>query len=329
MFIHKYYTLIRPVAIIAAVLWLNNRAVSQQNDAARIALHTVISEKMLAKFPSQCRRILESKLGQIATQNGMGGFSPTPKFIITASVIVLEKNVAPTTPPMMTASLDVTLFIADAETKTSFQSVNLQLKGAGNNDNAALTDALQKLSPANAVIKQFVAEGKNKIIQYYESQCDFIITEAMALSSQSKYLESITKLATVPNVSTGCYTKVMAAIGPVYQKYIDVTCMQKLQAASMAWNGNQNSEGANMAREILQSIDPQAACIQNVITFSDSIRVKLARDEKKQWDFKVNVSNAMVSNEKIMVSAFQAIKETSSSEKDIVSAVPDPDDWLF
>ena len=96
------------------------------------------------------------------------------------------------------------------------------------------------LDKANASIQDFVENGKSKIIEYYNSKCDFIIKEAQMLVSQDQYDEAIFKLTSVPEVCKDCYDKCMDAVGPIYQKQIDKECKSKLMEATTAWNSSQD-----------------------------------------------------------------------------------------
>ena len=42
-----------------------------------------------------------------------------------------------------------------------------------------------------------IEEGKNKIINYFNNQCDFIIKEAQGLADQNRYEEALFKLFSV------------------------------------------------------------------------------------------------------------------------------------
>ena len=190
------------------------------NDAARITLAAYVPQQ-IDKMPDAARSILANKLNQIVTQNGMGGAANNERFIITANVNVISKDLTATAPPMTALVLEVTLYIGDGFVGTKFSSTSISVKGVGESETKAYISALKGISPTNSNIQSFVGNGKSKIIEYYNSKCDFIIKEAQTLVSQNNFEEAIFKLTSVPEVCKDCYDKCMDAVGPIYQKQID------------------------------------------------------------------------------------------------------------
>ena len=125
----------------------------------------------------------------------------------------------------------------------------------GENETKAYTAALKNLKTNSPDYQEFLSQGKLRIIEYYNSRCDFIIKQAQALESQGNYDAAIYNLMLVPEVCADCYAKCMDLVGVVYQKMIDHECKGLLAEANNAWNSGQDSNAANKAGEYLcQSI---------------------------------------------------------------------------
>ena len=255
------------------------------DDFGRIVLNTYLPDNM--DLPQDAKNLLITKLNQITSNNGMGGSQANPRFIITADVNVGTKDIIAGPPQMIAQNLDVTLFVGDALTNTVFANTTLSLKGVGTNENKAFIDALKKLNPKNKEITSFLDEGKNKIIDYYHTQCDFIIKEAMNLVQQEKFDEAIYKLSLVPEVTKDCYFTCLDTLAFIYQQKIDVDCNLKFNEAKITWAAAQNASGAEKVGEILSTIDPIAACQDDVSQFINKIDDKLKADEKAKWQFKM------------------------------------------
>ncbi len=69
------------------------------DDMARIALDVIVPDQV-ADIPDHARSLLESKLMQAVTDHGMGGEGVSPRFLVTAKMEILTKDVTPTVPPM-------------------------------------------------------------------------------------------------------------------------------------------------------------------------------------------------------------------------------------
>jgi hypothetical protein len=217
----------------------------------------------------------------------MGGSQVNPRFIITANVNVGTKDIIAGPPQMIAQNVDVTFFIGDALTNTVFANMAMSLKGVGTNENKAFIEAIKTINPKNKDISAFVEEGKNKIISYYSTNCDFIIKDAQTLVKQEKYDEAIYQLSLVPEVCQECYFRCLDTLSSIYQQKIDTDCKIKLNEAKVTWTANQTPEGAEKAGDILSAINPMSSCQTDVDALVKSIDSKLKTDEKARWQFKM------------------------------------------
>jgi hypothetical protein len=279
-------------SIILSILIVINYNIYAQNtagksdDMARITLATFVPQQ-IDKMPEAARSMLANKLSQIVTQSGMGGNVLNQRFILTANINVMSKDITPTAPPMQAFTLDVTLYIGDGIDGTKFASISTTLKGVGENETKAYISALKNLKTNDPNYQSFIETGKTKIVEYYNSKCDFIIKEAQTLVSQNKFEEAIFKLTGVPEVCRGCYDKCMDAIAPIYKQQIDRDCKLKLAEATNLWSANQTVEAGNQAGEILSTIEPGAACFGEVKTLSNKIATKVKELDTREWNYKL------------------------------------------
>jgi hypothetical protein len=275
---------------IIAVLILTFIAVSSNaqvklDDFGRIVLNTYLPDKIA--IPTEAKNLLLTKLNQITSNNGMGGSQANPRFIITANVNVGTKDIIAGPPQMIAQNLDVTLFIGDAVTNTIFSNTTLNLKGVGTNENKAFIEALKTINLKNKEVLAFLEEGKTKIINYYGTNCDFIIKDAQTLVKQEKYDEAIYQLSLVPDVCKDCYFKCLDTLTHIYQQKIDADCKVKFNEAKVTWTAEQTPNGAEKAGDILSTINPMANCQTDVTAFIKAIDAKLKADEKARWQFKM------------------------------------------
>ena len=284
----------------------SQNALGKSDDAARITLAAYVPQQ-IDKMPDAARSILANKLNQIVTQNGMGGAANNERFIITANVNVISKDLTATAPPMTALVLEVTLYIGDGFVGTKFSSTYISVKGVGESETKAYISALKGISPTNSNIQSFVGNGKSKIIEYYNSKCDFIIKEAQTLVSQNNFEEAIFKLTSVPEVCKDCYDKCMDAVGPIYQKQIDRECKSKLMEANTAWNAAQDSYGADTAGGILAQIDPNASCYKEALALSNKIAQRIKEIDQRDWKLQLKEQQDNVDIQKATIKAIRDI----------------------
>lgn len=254
------------------------------DDFGRITLAAYVPEQ-IDDMPVSARSILSNKLSQIVTESGLGGSAMNERFIITANVSVMSKNITPTAPAMHALSLDITLYIGDGIDGTKFSSTSVSVKGVGENETKAYISAIKGISASNNAIKTFIESGKAKILKYYNTKCDFIISDAQSLASQGRYEEAFYKLSGIPEISKDCYNKARSIIIPIYKKHRDKICQTKLMEAKTIWAASQNYEGAVAAGDILSQIDPTAACYGDVKKFVAEIAKGVKDKDNKEWQF--------------------------------------------
>jgi hypothetical protein len=277
---------------LIVILGVHTMTFAQSNankaeDLGKIAITTYIpaqSEDLSDGFIN----MFSNKLDQITSANGISSSSSNSRFIITANINVISKDLVASAPPMTALTLDVTLYIGDGIDGKKFASQSLTLKGVGTNETKAYIEAVKTIKQNDPTIQSFVSKAKNKIIDYYNSRCDQVIKESQNLVNQNRYDDAIYLLATVPEECTECYNKAMAVILPVYKKKIDKDCKLKLAQANSIWNSNPNSDGANQAGEILMSIDSQSSCIKEAQDLSRKIGKRILELENREWKYKID-----------------------------------------
>ncbi len=262
----------KKLSIIAIlILFVSGLSLAQNDqgtldDIGRITLTPVLAQD-LGDMPPSAQKLLLSKLRQIATKNGLGGTAVNPQFIITATVSVITKGVTETAPPMIAYNLEANLYIVDYVNKKTLANTTVELKGVGKNETKAFTSAIKNINPKSSIIRSFVKKGKEKIIEYYNTQCEFIMKQAQALVKLDKYEEAIYMLITIPEVCKECHYKALDAIDPIYKKMMGETCKEDLEAAQTAFNdGNMES-----AKNYLEKIEPGTDCYDKAVDLAKKI----------------------------------------------------------
>lgn len=271
--------------LILTIVAISSNAQVKLDDFGRIVLNTYLPDNIA--IPVEAKNLLFTKLNQITSNNGMGGNQANPRFIITANVNVGTKDIIAGPPQMIAQNIDITLFIGDAVTNTIFSNTTLSIKGVGTNENKAFIEAFKTINPKNKEVLAFLEEGKTKIINYYSTNCDFIIKDGQTLVKQEKYDEAIYQLSLVPDVCKDCYFKCLDTLTHIYQQKIDADCKVKFNEAKVTWTAEQTPNGAEKAGDILSTINPMANCQTDVTAFIKAIDVKLKADEKARWQFKM------------------------------------------
>lgn len=273
------------------------------DDLGRIALTTFVPDQIDGLTPA-AKTNLENKISQIVNKNGLGGSAYNSRFIITANVVVLSKDITPTAPPMQAYTLDVTLYIGDGVDGTKFASHSVTLKGVGENETRAYMASLKNLDDNDPKFQSFINTGKTRIIEYYNSRCDFIIKEAQTLASQKEFDAAIYKLTSVPEVCLDCFNKSMDAVAPIFKQKIDFECNTKLNEANSIWSADQSWQGAELAGKILSTIDPDSKCFREAKEMVTRISKRVYEVDKREWNL---ILEKEVSLERDMINAYREV----------------------
>ena len=248
---NKIFNLFIITILIASINLTAQNSKGKTDDFGRIAIGTVITEN--SEAPAAAARILKMKMSQITTKNGLSSMGN--RFAMYPQIDILTQDITASAPPKHAYTLSVTLYISDLETQTIFTTTNLTLKGVGTNETKAYISALKMLNANRSEVKGFVEEGKNRIIEYYNSQCDFILKDATASAGRKEYDKAIYDLLLVPEVCKECYMKAIDLTNEIYIQKLNNECQEMLAKSRVEKTNNNHDEAANLLASILPDVD--------------------------------------------------------------------------
>jgi len=272
---------------IVALLLLCSPIITAQNNSGGNPDNIVLSAYIpqpVDGLPEIAVSNLQNKLQKIITSNGLGN-AHNQRFIISAKVNLLTKDITASVPATHAYTLDVTLYIGDGFDGKMFASTSTIVKGVGETETKAYLNAIRNLKEQNPEIKSFIEKGKQKIIDYYLANCDLILKEAQTYANVNDYEAAIANLMSVPMACTACYNKALDAAYPLYKKMIDRDCKIKLNEASAIWHSEQTYEAASDAANILAGIELEASCFDDVQKLYKDIRNRVLEIDKREWNY--------------------------------------------
>ena len=273
--------------------------IGKTDDLARIQLSTFVSEK-IDDLPSTAKNLLKNKLSKIVTMNGLSG-TANSRFIITPNISILFQEVLPGPPRKVALTLEINFYIGDGIQGTLFGSETIAVKGVGNSYAKAYTSALKQVKSKNPIFKDFLINGKTKIIKYYNDRCDFILKEADMKANKNDFDASLATLTSVPEVCKDCYEKAMNLVGLIFQRKIDFECKLALAEAKNVWNVSLDESAAKNASTFLAKINPNSSCYKDALDFSNVVAKRISDLDKREWSFKMKIQqdNVDIQNESI------------------------------
>jgi len=270
------------------------------DDAARVEISAYMDNS--SPIPANARKVLKDKMQKIITKNGLGS-TKNGRFIMTANVRELNLEKSETAPVIYIYTLEANLYIGDGIEGTLFSSCSSEVSGAGDTKEKAYMAALKKIN----VPKTFIEKGKEKIVDFYTSKCDFIISEAQTLAKKQSYDAAIYKLMAVPSVCKDCYMKCMAAVEPIYKEKIEKDGAALLAEAKAVWSAGLNAEAGEAAGAILAQINPACSSYAGALKLSDEIAKRVREIDQREWDFQLKQQQDAVDLEKASIKAIRDI----------------------
>ena len=253
-------------------------------------------------FPQGAKAMMENKLTQLLTRNGIAGLDYMGQFILTVTTTPLDKDVIPGPPAKIAEKMEMNLYIVDAYAKTIFSTTSLTVKGLGETENKCYLNAISHMPLQSPQMTKFIEEGKSKIIEYYDHEGEALLKRAAYLAGQKNYEEALFIVSLIPQQSKH-YDAALAAGLKIYQQHIDNQCAINLAAARTAWAAEQNSRGAYAAGEYLANILPDAECYGEAMDLYKEIKGKVLDD----WKFEMKKYQDGVDIEKQRIDAARQV----------------------
>jgi len=293
----KKITAIIVFTVLTVVGVLGQSNLGKTDDVGRIAIAALVPDE--AGLPPGTQSMLQNKMMQIATQNGLGAVSERAQFAMVPMVSIITKDVTPTAPPQIAMTVELSLYIVDVVSQNIFSQVSMQFKGVGNTEERAYSQALRNINPRQGQFRGFIDRGKEKIVEYYNSQCDVIISGSQALAAQQEFGEALFLLMSVPDVSRECFQKCMILSGDVYQRYANQKCQEHLAQARAAWAAKELAK----VEEHLGQITPDMDCFPQAEQLMATVTSAVEAEGGNSWAFKMKRYDDEIDLQKMRIEA--------------------------
>jgi hypothetical protein len=223
------------VLLVICVLFIQNakgqNSMGASDDFARIAIAPTIPDAM-KNIPKGTQDLLLGKMRQIIGLNGMSALDEAPLFIMTPQLMILSNDVTPTAPPMFTYNMEVVFNLADRYTGNVYASASQSLKGAGKTQQSAYNNAFSEINIRNGKWKAMMEKGKEKIVEYFNSNCDLVISRSKSFADQRNYVASLGLLNSVPPVCRECFDKANEVASEIGRNMPIITTVESKAAIS-------------------------------------------------------------------------------------------------
>jgi hypothetical protein len=200
---------------------------------------------------------LESKTMQLIDRSGQAKAGYTNEFMLKPAISVDDSKVVEGGMQQMTVTtLDVTFYLVRiGDNMVVMNTMTKKIKGSGNNQEQAISNAINNINVSDNAYKQFIAASKEKILTYYGENCRKIMNAATAAENKHDYEQAVSLLFSVPS-GVPCYEQAAKKAASVYAKYRQQLCDKIITYA----RGQIAMENYGGALDALNLIEPGAGC---------------------------------------------------------------------
>lgn len=267
-------------------------------------IHLMVADAASGEdVPAAVADQLATRLGRAITTNGVTADTGYGQFFVAGKFNHIQSDVLPGPPTQHSLYTTLTLYIGDINTKKTFASTSLDLRGVGTSEQRAYINALSQLNARNANIQNFIEKGKEKIIAYFDANYPQILAKARQAASMRNYDEALYHSTQIPECCRG-YNEASKLTIQIYRELIDFDGQKLLQAARAAWNANPNADGAAEAYSYLVQIDPASSAYDGAVKLEKEIAAVIKDDKKFETRDKYRDA---VETERRMIEAARAV----------------------
>lgn len=224
------------------------------------AQKSLSSKDMIAITPVVCdgmdlnesvKKMLNMKLMQIVTANGFG--STSPRYALVPNLVIVDKQVTPTAPPMFSIDFELSLYVLDVAEGVIIGETSLPLKGVDRMEAKVYVSALSQINARNPQLSVFMEKCRKSILDYYATRTMTILQKANSLAERGLYDDAIAALAPIPE-TVDEYAVVAETMVAIYKKRLDKDAQRYMQQAEKCMI----EENMGGAIEALMKIDPSS-----------------------------------------------------------------------
>ena len=230
------------------------------------------------KLTAAQTKLIDARIQRLVTANGLSAEGST-QFAIRPEVIFINTDEIPGLETTYEVELELHLSIAQRNSQVVFSDVAIPLDGMAYDERRAVDAALKGVRSSNAELRDFLRNGKAKIMEYYAKQCTNIQGEAYRAYQLDNFVKALAMLYSIPK-ETPCFQESLDMLGQVYEAYQDKFCEKWLQRARAARARNDYAA----ALSAIQLVDPQSSCGFAAQELIDAVAGEVDADRLRYWN---------------------------------------------
>lgn len=209
------------IALLCALLPL---AAHTQNMGSGFTIGVAVPDASNELTDAQRLR-LESKLVQIIEKSGVATAGYSNGMLLKAVIDDKVTRVADGgMENMAVTTCQLTLYVVNAgDNMVVYNTMSCKIKGSGNTDALAMSNAITNIDVRDAQYKRFIAASQQKVVDWYGSNCQKIMSQATDAERRHDYAAAVSLLYSIP-IEVPCHATAAKRARDLYAKYERQLC---------------------------------------------------------------------------------------------------------
>lgn len=272
---------------------------------------TVVAPQEGENIPAGIASKVKGKLTHLLAQSGLASSGFDDKFFLTGRFDNAFFESVGSTDRREALKTTFTMYIGDADDKKIYASYAIDLSGVGRSQEQAYTNALNKINGRNKEIQDFLAQGRQKILDYFNSNYQSYLNKARAAVKARDFDEALYWSTQIPECCVG-YAQAAALTNQIYGEQVNYIGANLLAQAKGAWAADPTAAGAREAFSFISQMDPASSSYPQAMALAK----QMENDVKQQWVFE----NVTKYNDELEMRKQQMANEAAAEKARIKAA---------
>lgn len=269
------------VAALVVARGLGAQSVTAQ-DLGNIPIAVAVPSSLTMLTTDQ-KEQLASKLLEVVTMNGMSAVGGPAGLQLRPNLTLNSERRVGELRKFTVVNLTLSVAIKQTTHGLAFSSASLPITGSGDQKESAITAAIGSIAPDNESLQKALETGKKRIVDYYQSSCDAIRSDANARASTGKGDEAIAMLMSVPREAPACQQAAAADAAKIYAAYHERECQSLVREA----RGDVANRAFEAAVKKIARVDPASGCAKSADALLDDIEQKVTKENNRSFEIRI------------------------------------------
>jgi hypothetical protein len=242
-------------------------------------------------------KLLKDRLNAAITKIGFGGEGSNPRFIIGPSINIVSQNVTSTAPAKYANTYEINFMVVDVISETIFNNYTSEFKGVGDSPEKAFISGIRNVDFKNQKFMDFLLMSEKKIVEYFENNCESLLSEADAEAGMRNFDNAFAILKSVPTESKKCFSKIQTKKLEYFQAALNVACNElllKMRSELGKFNDPSASGFNSEAMNYYSMIDSKSECFAEAQAEYKKYTSNLKPEAKSDWQKKMKEYNDQI-----------------------------------